>query len=349
MEGSVGKALRAARLSKKLAVEDVARATKMRPERVSDLEKDDYTRFPNLTYARKFLVLYAKYVGVDISNFHTIEVGSTAGVGDYQYLQNESGVDSLRFTENELPRRKPQWIYAFMVFVAALMFGALAGYYVLNFERLGSLDQLKKNDAGDLEALKQPIPADSRLAPSPPSPALAPNAAVDRPSPTSSPALPLAPPSTGTDAPPFQADRPVRHALPLLPAPALPNPLESGSAPSVPMESGSSKIDPAPPASAPDLALPPISEPAPSATPDDRPSHEITVRVTKKMLVKILQDDVKSSPVFEDWLAPSSAKLTFHGKHFWIQTHDSHGRSSVKVTSDGADVNKNSKSVVEFD
>ena len=54
------------RLARKLGIEDVAEQTKIRPDRIIDLEADEYSHFPNLTYAKSFLAKYASFLGRDI-------------------------------------------------------------------------------------------------------------------------------------------------------------------------------------------------------------------------------------------------------------------------------------------
>ena len=169
MEGSIGNALRTARLQKKITVEEAARATRMRSDRILDLENDDYTKFAGLAYARSFLVLYAKFLEVDFSKFHTMEVGNSAGVGDYQYLQNEKGVNTLRFAR-QVAKAKPRWVRRFVVFSVMLCFGAIVASYLMNVWRLGILkngevdhvDQIvKMHQTDDKAALTSPAPSPS--------------------------------------------------------------------------------------------------------------------------------------------------------------------------------------------
>lgn len=88
MVETVGRRLQKARQAKNWSVDEVAAATKIRPERIVDLEGDDLSRFPSLVYARSFLVKYAKHLGVDIQDdLEQIQVGSTVGLGEYHYLQ----------------------------------------------------------------------------------------------------------------------------------------------------------------------------------------------------------------------------------------------------------------------
>ena len=62
---SVGKQLQEARLAKSWTPELAARETKIKAERIRDLESDDYSHFSSPTYARGFVRTYARALGVD--------------------------------------------------------------------------------------------------------------------------------------------------------------------------------------------------------------------------------------------------------------------------------------------
>src|SRR6516162_7377512 len=87
MAESVGWKLQQARLARRLEIEDVAETTKIRPERIIDLEADEYGHFPNLTYAKSFLAKYAKFLGVDIQDeLDKFRVDRTISLAAYPYL-----------------------------------------------------------------------------------------------------------------------------------------------------------------------------------------------------------------------------------------------------------------------
>ena len=97
MVESVGRKLQQARLAKKLEIEDVAEKTKIRPNRIIDLEADEYAHFPNLTYAKSFLAKYARFLGVDIQEeLEKFQTARTISVGDYQYLSSGSPQKSVQ-------------------------------------------------------------------------------------------------------------------------------------------------------------------------------------------------------------------------------------------------------------
>jgi len=62
---TVGKQLQEARLAKNWTPELASRETKIKVDRLKDLEADDYSHFNNATYARGFVRTYARALGLD--------------------------------------------------------------------------------------------------------------------------------------------------------------------------------------------------------------------------------------------------------------------------------------------
>src|SRR5271170_4538423 len=62
---TVGKQLQEARLAKNWTPELAARETKIKVDRLRDLEADDYSHFTSPTYARGFVRTYARALGLD--------------------------------------------------------------------------------------------------------------------------------------------------------------------------------------------------------------------------------------------------------------------------------------------
>jgi cytoskeletal protein RodZ len=185
-----GTKLKAARLARNLSIEEVSHVTKMRPDRIRELEGDDYSHFPSLAYAKAFLANYARYLKVDLSDvLSSFNTGSPIGNQDYEYLSG---------TPTELPgpiERKPRTIPVLLMILAAFVVGAaFAWYYAVTFERLGDLDKLAERTAPGAVASPspkpEPPPARPTSSPTPapaPSPVVAPTAA---PTPTPVPAPP---------------------------------------------------------------------------------------------------------------------------------------------------------------
>src|SRR5271154_2491984 len=87
---SPGKKLHDRRLEKQMSVADAARLTHIRPDRILDLEKDDYSNFPSLAYARGFLLIYARLLEVDVSQAVVrLENSNPVDIDEYEYLSGK--------------------------------------------------------------------------------------------------------------------------------------------------------------------------------------------------------------------------------------------------------------------
>src|ERR1700675_1262047 len=102
----VGRKLQQARLARKLEIEEVAERTKIRPDRIIDLEADEYSHFPNLTYAKSFLAKYARFLGLDIQQeLDDFQISRAISIGDYQYLSSfPPNAQQPRWTQRIQPK-----------------------------------------------------------------------------------------------------------------------------------------------------------------------------------------------------------------------------------------------------
>ena len=66
----LGKKFQEARIARKLTLDEAARMTKIRPSRLAEIEADDFSQFPSLAYAKGFLLIYGKFLDVDVSSVH---------------------------------------------------------------------------------------------------------------------------------------------------------------------------------------------------------------------------------------------------------------------------------------
>jgi len=317
MEGSVGKALHQARLQQKLTIEEVARGTKIRPARIVDLENDDYSHFPNLAYARSFLVLYAKHLRVDITKYPTVEVGSAVGTGDYQYLRgDETQTAPHVHTEPVGPPEKPRWLIAFFVLLVMAVLGVLTGLFVMNFMRLGSMENLVKKD---VEIHKAPAvsPTPARTPAPTPTPAVTPEhervtVAVPASADANTPVLPAEPVN------PAEVTSEVRRAEAVITGSSDAEILAQAAAAAAATPSGS-------------------PQETPEATPavPQGPVREIKIRVTRKTKIRLVRDNPQSPSLYLGFVNPLQPPLIYKGTHFWIKTSDP---DALKVTVDGQPV-----------
>src|SRR3954467_13962004 len=88
----LGKKFQEARLARGLTLDEAARMTKIRPSRLAEIEADDFSQFPSLAYAKGFLLIYGKFLDVDVTPYMEAFEGSDAGmtIDGYSYLQTET-------------------------------------------------------------------------------------------------------------------------------------------------------------------------------------------------------------------------------------------------------------------
>ena len=88
MEG-LGKKLQEARLARNLTLEEAGRMTKIRPGRLQEIENEDFSGFASLAYAKGFLLIYGKFLDVDVSPYlEAFETSESVTVDGYSYLQD---------------------------------------------------------------------------------------------------------------------------------------------------------------------------------------------------------------------------------------------------------------------
>src|SRR6266404_5257791 len=85
----LGKKFQEARLARGLTLDEAARMTKIRPARLAEIEAEDFSQFPSLAYAKGFLLIYGKFLDVDVTPFlEAFEGSEHVTVDGYSYLQD---------------------------------------------------------------------------------------------------------------------------------------------------------------------------------------------------------------------------------------------------------------------
>src|SRR5258708_35238881 len=95
----IGKKFEEARRARNLTLDEAARWTKIRPSRLAEIEADDFSQFPSLAYAKGFLLIYGKFLDVDVTPYlEAFDDSERMTVYGYSYLQenrHEKPVRSL--------------------------------------------------------------------------------------------------------------------------------------------------------------------------------------------------------------------------------------------------------------
>ncbi len=105
MEG-LGEKFQKARAARNLTLDEAARMTKIRPSKLAEIEAEDFSQFPSLAYAKGFVLIYGKFLDVDVSPYlEAFETSEHMTVDGYSYLQDNPAPPPRR-TE-VVPRRAP--------------------------------------------------------------------------------------------------------------------------------------------------------------------------------------------------------------------------------------------------
>jgi cytoskeletal protein RodZ len=274
----LGKKFQEARLARGLTLDEAARMTKIRPSRLAEIEADDFSQFPSLAYAKGFLLIYGKFLDVDVTPYMEAFEGSEAVTVDgYSYLQDNPAPEPTRAPIARRPRPRAVRPTSDRASLKPLIIGIIvivAGFtlmrLILNIQRIGApqkremVGQQYAEPSASAEASVMPSPTVAPPAP-PPAQSASPRIAVASPSASTpapaSPRVAAASPSASTPAPAQSASPRVAAASPASSspsvAPASPPPRASPSVSAVAAASPAASSSPRP--------SPPKASPAASA------------------------------------------------------------------------------------
>jgi cytoskeletal protein RodZ len=202
----LGKKFEEARRARNLTLDEAARMTKIRPTRLAEIEADDFSQFPSLAYAKGFLLIYGKFLDVDVTPYlDAFEDSERVTVDGYSYLQEN---ERAKPVSAPVVRRRPVAATGSdRVSPMPLIFGILV--LVIGFVGMKFFLNVQRLAPGREESTAQSSPSASPVAASPANVAAAPSVA-----PTVSPAPTRA--STGFAAASTMPSEPeVRRAKPV--------------------------------------------------------------------------------------------------------------------------------------
>ena len=297
----LGKKFQEARRARDLTLDEAARMTKIRPARLAEIEADDFSQFPSLAYAKGFLLIYGKFLDVDVTPYlDSFEDSERVTVDGYSYLQDNPPPKPARASAPVVRRRaaggrdrvSPMPL---IVGVLVLVIGFLAMKFILNLQRLAP---------GRAEPTAQ----------------ISPSAASTPSSTTPPPATRETPASNVASAP---ATTP-----PVSPIPTVaPTATAASAARPAPGEPEVRKAKPVLPE---DLAKPP--EKASPSPAESSPPNRVAIRPLKRTYVKVTVDDQSEKPAFESWVSPADGAVEFRGNHVSIRVLE---RDAVQITKNG--------------
>jgi cytoskeleton protein RodZ len=103
----LGKKFQEARRARNLTLDEAARMTKIRPARLAEIEAEDFSQFPSLAYAKGFLLIYGKFLDVDVTPYlDAFEDSERVTIDGYSYLQDNP---PARPVSAPVVRRSSSW------------------------------------------------------------------------------------------------------------------------------------------------------------------------------------------------------------------------------------------------
>jgi cytoskeletal protein RodZ len=294
----LGKKFQEARLARNLTLDEAARMTKIRPARLAEIEADDFSQFPSLAYAKGFLLIYGKFLDVDVTPYlDAFEDSERVTVDGYSYLQENRPEKPI--SAPVVRRRRPTTSNE-RISPMPLIFGVLVlviGFFVmkliLNVQRLAPG---KGESTAQVSPSASPVPSPKAGQPVTTETSPGPVAAA----PTVAPAVLVAPtvvPKAVAVVPAGPSGPEVRKAKPVRPEDLAQAPTQTNSSPA---ESGE--------------------------------QNRIAIRPLKRTYVKVTVGDKGGSPAFERWVSPADGTVEFRGKHVSIRVLDP---DAVQITKNG--------------
>jgi cytoskeletal protein RodZ len=316
MVETVGRRLQKARQEKKLTIDEVATATKIRPERIVDLEADDLTHFPSLVYARSFLVKYARFLGLDIQDdLENFQVNRAVGFGEFKYLTAVPPPKYRPEPRFNQPAKKTAPPLILAVIAVLILIGVpLVAFFAVNLSRLSPTEEEQNKTAANPVkgvqsatpiAVATPEPAKQVLTP--------PTGSVQIISNAQTPAA-----SSPTVAPTVE----VRRALPVT---AADKDTSKDTSKDTTKDVSNETSD---------------ASPSPTST---APPQKLEIKVKERTWLRVTKDRESSEPVFNGFIGPTSPAIVIQGKRFWLRAMD---KGALELRKNGQAVNGQDSDIV---
>ncbi len=179
----LGKKFQDARLARRLTIEEAARMTKIRPSRLAEIEADDFSQFPSLAYAKGFLLIYGKFLDVDVTPYlEAFEGSENVTVDGYSYLQESPAPKPTRTPVVRTPRRQTS-LWPLVIAVVVLVLGFSVTKLIINLKRLAPRTETMIGIPESALASPSPVPASPVMAIASPARPMA-NTPPSRPAPS---------------------------------------------------------------------------------------------------------------------------------------------------------------------
>jgi cytoskeleton protein RodZ len=292
----LGKKFQEARLARNLTLDEAARMTKIRPARLAEIEADDFSQFPSLAYAKGFLLIYGKFLDVDVTPYlDAFEDSERVTVDGYSYLQENRPEKPV--SAPVIRRRRPTTTSHERISPMPLIFGVLV--LVVGFSVMKLILNVRRLAPGQTESTAQVSPS----------------------------ASPVPTPKVGQPATTETSPGAVASAPTVAPLASVGPTVVRKAVAAAPNEPEVRKAKPVRPE---DLAqAPPQANSSPAESSEQ---NRVAIRPLKRTYVRVTVGDNGGSPAFERWVSPADGPVEFHGKHVSIRVLDP---EAVQITKNG--------------
>jgi cytoskeletal protein RodZ len=307
----LGKKFQEARLAKNLTLDEAARMTKIRPSRLAEIEADDFSQFASLAYAKGFLLIYGKFLDVDVTPYmEAFETSDQVTVDGYSYLQDNPAPKPVRtpvVRHRPSSPSTPSDKTSFMPLILVIVVPAI-GFFLVKCVR--DIQRITPRH------VEQPNAVQASPAAVSPSRAVAPPPAATQPPPSKVASAPSVAPPT---APPTVAPTAPREAV---------APPAASTAPSISATAAAEpEVRRAEPVKAEDLAKSGVNE--------SKGPNRVVIRPLKKTYVRVVIDNEAVTPAFERWISPTDGTVEFRGQHISVRVLD---RDALQIKKNGKPV-----------
>ena len=310
----LGKKFQEARRARNLTLDEAARLTKIRPSRLAEIEADDFSQFPSLAYAKGFLLIYGKFLDVDVSPYlEAFEGSENVTVDGYSYLQDNPAPKPARTPI--IPKSTNRGsLVPFVIGVVVLLIGFSFMKLILNLQRIAPRSEAK-NQAAAATPNASPVTSGTIIARQ--------AAPVEKvPAKAAAAASPIASATTVPTSAPVVVRTPVAVAA------ASPAPTKEP------------EIRRAEPVRQEDLAKAGVTENSPAAA--STGLNRVDIKPLKKTYIKVVVDSETEKPAFERWISPADGTVEFRGQHIAVRVLD---RDAVQIRKNGKLVAENDADV----
>src|SRR5437867_11311601 len=133
----LGKKFQEARLALGLTLNVAARLTKIRPSRLAEIEAEDFSQFPSLAYAKGFLLIYGKFLDIDVTPYlEAFEGSENVTVDGYSYLQETVPPKPVRAPVVRRPSPERRSLMPVIIGAILLIVGFFLMKLILNIQRI---------------------------------------------------------------------------------------------------------------------------------------------------------------------------------------------------------------------